>query len=1228
MQISRGLGLAWFSIVFLTATTALAQTPRVNVDIIYTGRLLGYFRVPSLQKIDDVKGCPKITKGSTAAETFRQAREKIGKPGAVLVGTGDNFAPQLEARVFSNVPEDNEKYPIGNKELYFGSATKWVPYRDIERDEYKDLRQTLKEGHGIIPNDNVGCFLRYAKYAAVVPGKHDFYFGAERVRQFARFLATEGDGTEEPVQMLGANLVIKTAPIKPAAVSDSVIANHPLFKDWPSAYPLLNVKDKSAVYPWLSVVKIQLLKMEPETQLLEQLTSLLNADKVIAETDLESFIANHPPLAPNTDEALKKVHEKIDQLKTNWSSIKQHPLNICRAGNDPNALSDDCEPRASQQLRIIDNALVLYAYLKKTFTAGDHFSTLHFGENYFACTEIKDPKSEGKFDKACTRFTVHTPFFYYPHEVPYKKRDGYNDPEPYVVKGDVAIFGVVDPNLGEQVGILNFGWVHDAEKKLTSRVSVEDPADALRQQLDYFEIQRPKFPGLKVLLAQMPPQQARALAARFPEFQVVISAADLDQATTNITATTEWKPGSRAAGTFLAVPTPYFDPLAHKGTVHLGLINAATNDTGWKLSATASPGTSVATPDDAIAKDFWDEIKKLKGCYSEFGRKPEDEKYDNKTYLKWLVLCAMQRYTGADLAMIQTRDLFDQLPQLDETTAENFLNRAKTYENKVPPENVQQMFDRLIWKSDLVTLLQVPGSALKKAFEQSGKYEAAEKSTLALSVETGRKLETLGVRNEGGEYFINDLPLDENRIYTIATTDYIGAGDTGYPDLVKAARNPRTHPAAFNGELAPISSLVCSRYFDDEAQAKRYCLPLVDSETYLDRTTAKTIPTYKPESRFTRLWKATGFAWPDKAKPTDSVDSALEQAVQRRTFWAFSLKNLSFGFSDLDNNDTDKSLNNKFGGIGDSGLTAKGNRTMTLGVDARLSRFADKHELFFGVGIDYNKQSVGDPTSITTQNKNRLYTDIGWVVWRRPGRAVPNFGVVLSGRGETQLENPFASFALNTGRDEDQITIPYKRSLLLLGRVGMRWQSKLNTFEIGGQGGRDMRALQGFRFDNPGQEPVLCVVQSGQTLKKCIEDNSKPPGGLITMTSVANSMVQGRPRAGIYWKHTFSIPFTPRVKYESTQDADFFFVNFHDNTAIDTRFRYNSKHSLKVTVWSFVSIGPTFDILMFQNHSQLDPATLENIGRKFLFQRTFGFETKINFDILNRREKSTQIVSK
>ena len=1237
MKLRSFLKATLFSVILITAATANAQnnnpaaaaTPvpaPSPVDIVYTGRLFGYFRVPSLQKFSEKNGCPNYTDDlpSEAAKKFLAVRDHQAPDTTIMVGTGDNFAPELEARVFDEPPATGG-YPVGNKELYLGSSNDWVIYTDTNQST-QNLRNRIAAGYGVIPNDNVACFLRRAKYAAIVPGKHDFYFGAERVREFARFLAADKTGQYEPVQMLGANLVMATEPIEDKPVSAKVKEDRD-FDDWPKTYPVLNLKDGKKVYPWFSVVKIQLADFPSEAKFSSSLK-----DGVIDEPALLKFISDQstslgnnlrdleskaePP--PAEIAQVKANQKRLIDLRTNLNAVnKPGMIRICQANVGPNDLPGDlqnCDSPKESRLRIDGSKVVLDVYLQQKFPGRNgHFSTLTPGKNFGLCTPVGKTKTNLS-GNACMRFSSHIPFFYFPHEVPKNNVNGYTDPEPYVLKNNVAIFGVVEPTLGEQVGILNFGWKHTDRAELTTRLRGEDPADALQQLLDYFKVQHPDFSGLKVLLAQMTPQRARALAARVPEFQIVVSAADRDLATSEVTLSTTWKPDPPAAGTFLAVPTPYFNPATRNGSVHLGIINATPSSNEWTLNAPARPGDGVSETEDP-ASNFWARIKALPGCLPANFKANPNASYDNQTYLKWLVLCTMQQYLGSDVAMIQTQDLFDKIPLLKRDTAK--LNRAKTYNRDAEKdENVQQMLDRLIWKGDLITLIYVPGKALKKALDQSDLYEAAENATLSLSIDRGRKLETLGIRSEKGEYFINELPVEDDRLYAVATTDYIGAGDTGYPDLAKAARNPRTHPAAFTGDLVTISSLVCRKLFP--TNSAQYCLDSVNSQLYLDETTAEQIPPYPREGKFSRFWATSNIALPGEREDSNEPGEGIEYKVRRRSFWGFSLKDFSIGFKDLDNNRTDDSLKEKFAGIPNSG-TSSANRTISVSLDTRLSYFADHNEFFFDTGIDYERQSQGDPVVATgiSLNKNRLFGDTGMVWWRQPGREFPNIGAVFSVHGETQLEAPFSAFNLNTP-DEEQVRITQKRGALVLGRLGFRWQNRTNAFEIGGQGGREFRALRGYHFENPGDNDVDCLVSSAQTLTACIDENSKPPAGLITANSAPSALLQGRPRAGMYWTHNLSFPLGSRMKYELTQDADFFFVNFHRDTSIDTRFRYNSKNRLSFMIWPNFSIGPTLELFMYQN----------KVNRNFLFQRTLGIETKFTFDIFNRREKKAQIIAR
>jgi hypothetical protein len=111
---------------------------------------------------------------------------------------------------------------------------------------------------------------------------------------------------------------------------------------------------------------------------------------------------------------------------------------------------------------------------------------------------------------------------------------------------------------------------------------------------------------------------------------------------------------------------------------------------------------------------------------------------------------------------------------------------------------------------------------------------------------------------------------------------------------------------------------------------------------------------------------------------------------------------------------------------------------------------------------------------------------------------------------------------------------------------------------------------------------------------------------------------EDRPRPGVYWKSNFSIPFGSRVKYVLDDEGDFLFVNFRKDTTLDTRFRDISKHSLSFSIFPSISIGPTLRLLLYQN----------KINRHFLVQKEFGIETKISFDIFNRRETGVQFRNK
>src|SRR5260370_39561575 len=99
------------------------------------------------------------------------------------------------------------------------------------------------------------------------------------------------------------------------------------------------------------------------------------------------------------------------------------------------------------------------------------------------------------------------------------------------------------------------------------------------------------------------------------------------------------------------------------------------------------------------------------------------------------------------------------------------------------------------------------------------------------------------------------MRLDANKIYAVATTDYISAGDTGYPDLASKALNPKDHTDKFPERLIPISGLVCHSLFWQPETSLPYCVPDLKIKNYLDPTSLTAESTGAPPTLGSKLPK-------------------------------------------------------------------------------------------------------------------------------------------------------------------------------------------------------------------------------------------------------------------------------------------------------------------------------------------------------------------------------------
>ena len=226
-------------------------------SLVYTGRLFGYFRYPDEQTTNET-GCPAFNESLAPRQVqeFRSALMRIrdeNKSTQVLVSMGDNFAPELLARAMRN-EEKNGRYfgQMVMKDAFTSDANGKHWYSDFDHVSVS-VSDSLMRGR--VPSDNVACFMRLAGIEAVVPGQEDFYFGPERLRELARFLAEPAGGAYQPVQMLAANLSIQTTPHSPSSPLPIETLRKPLQEALKTS-TTNNIDLPKSVMPWLQTLAV------------------------------------------------------------------------------------------------------------------------------------------------------------------------------------------------------------------------------------------------------------------------------------------------------------------------------------------------------------------------------------------------------------------------------------------------------------------------------------------------------------------------------------------------------------------------------------------------------------------------------------------------------------------------------------------------------------------------------------------------------------------------------------------------------------------------------------------------------------------------------------------------------------------------------------------------------------------------------------------------------------
>ncbi len=861
------LFLAW-----IATANSHAQGPLSSGDahysVAYTGRFLGYARAPESQTQGDTS-CTAFPNERLSPFTRAMLVLTTAYPDRVLVGMGNNFSPDLFARTFEPLPiapGTGASPPVFRefKDDFAWNGSSWVPF-----------------AHGpypTIPMDNVGCFFRLAGYTAIVPGKHDFWFGAERLQLLARFLA--GDGAAEsgpkPVQMLASNIAIVTTqanadPPLPAALRKT---GYEVSKDADLPSPVLPYLRQFRVKNWRTYTR-QGAKMTPD-ELAGYRIDLASAEPLAqrmskAGRSLQLVPVAHvdpgkqPPSKVEVAESIPQSQAWICPARSAGNPYDlylppdDHCLELqevetaCQSAS-PGRLQSVCENRNLDLTRSFDFTT---PNPEATFIFKDPGASLQPAMNYGLCTVSVPPASK---PYSCATFSVHAPFLQDPGKfgpavrsrpclaaTPSAQPKGVTVPCDWGFKEAaggqpaVAVFGVVDPTLEQHVGLLNSAWLN-ADSSLDTRLEFLAPDQALRQALQECAEDPNCSKARKILLAQMPQPLAAALSGNFPSiFDLTISEPDYEHDTGAESLTREIgtaDPQGRKTG-FLLTPRPPYEPAAEGDPGHLephlavARLDGTASGQGanWRLehrvevllepgsqglailSSATKYGMSRSPVNDRNAQQKQQRITQyapyaaqgpppapaagslnqdVNSVLLSLGAAPPNT--GDQAYMD-LALLAVQRHFKSDVAILQRRDLFD---------------ASKIGQAKTGLSELQDALNRIYWKGDLIIRTHVTGAALKKVYKRSLELDAIDSDGLSTELEKGRGSVFAGFTvspDDKDAYYVNGALVDDAGLYSVATSDFLGLGDSGYPDLVDGVHAPRM--ADFRGPQSFLSAVVC-----------------------------------------------------------------------------------------------------------------------------------------------------------------------------------------------------------------------------------------------------------------------------------------------------------------------------------------------------------------------------------------------------------------------------------
>ncbi|MGA3318847.1 MAG: hypothetical protein ABSC64_20715 [Candidatus Korobacteraceae bacterium] len=1184
-----------FLLVTCFSRHAVAQQPcvfRNNPTIIYTGQTYGYLRDNDHWK--GPSGAPSA--GDAVAATYKSL--SCGWPQAILVGMGDNFAPEYGARYTNFKPgydsstaipvlRTPQDAPLSNHAVLF-FATKDLPGKGENPEEPKT---------------------RLA-YNALVPGQMDFYFGAQ-------FLRNAG---LKALPLLASNLMItsakQTSPPQPLCGPSQLLLPTQVSMPMQSSAGSSGGKGKSGGKSGQSSSgsssgqsssgQSGQVCLQPSTQ-----------NAASAQGGMSLIAPSPDSVYPWTTEFEYSLPASVNRLP-----VTELAALLCPTGKPCFPLSDP-KPIAPQNrndpvtyvselspdVPIDPKNGTLRDFANCSISTLTTSTCVPFPDVSLCVQQKGNPKTQ-----QCTPTPLHV-------QTPLFQRTWVE-----VNKGALhyVVFGVLDPAIQGLISPENSSWGNDRE--YTAQISIPDPAAPLEQLVAAFEKLHPTpLPAgekrVYVLLAQMQPAQARALAATlqyhqnhppsYPPayhphpFDVVLSAADYDQATPDMTLALKQEQ--------MPIPAITPHPLVFQSTMRnplevFEIDNPSANRTEY-TNYTDNNTDSVGLVEAELVQTF----ATAKGTFT---NACGDYQYINAildrasdtvlgthqappapcnlgSSFKCLALKTMRDSLNGDAALIQRREFYANC----------------NYEGPTAGSASGEMVDRVLWNSGYLTRAAVSGSTLTAILQASNTIATQEKSSTTSSLQYNQDLTYLGITKAGGLYYINGAALDNSKIYSIAISDQVSKNNA-YPQFLQV---DLVSPAVFTDLDLKLAD-------DDNATLEIAGLArhaLVPSLPLVSLHRAAIVAPYDFPAVMSSLSKG-----PNPSGDPFKDSGPVEKGAQRRNLWTVTLQQASVGYTNSKANQTDGSINKNLAGVTNPNVAAPESDNLSYSDSVRVLYQLTKH---WNLGLD----------QVITFARSRQGSLSASAEMTPSGRPIPAESISLS--SNTLIVSPFIEFQpyryqghwkavarpvtfstglarapqyFSTMTKGEEYELNLRRQENWQPSLGGRYEwSNLQFFEVGYLNQTARNILSALTVNGK-----TMPLTAGTTVAEIL--NVTPKSGDVAIPIYETFHQQGAYWLGMYTKPL--VPGTNRFVYQGTTYGNFFAygpaTGEHAVSTALTRYAASLNNTIQVQIWGNVTFGPGYNVFWFQDQSHGPGSSLTrqgwNVQLNYLFDWHQGLVLK------------------